>query len=278
MQARLRVSPRRHAATVVGRVAAATLGSGFIARALLPRYSELVAIGAAAAALAFELTRLAATLARRLDELEADVAQTQPLVTLGKILPTRRPLPPLRGYAIAPDFAVMLAELVADHRPELVVETGSGASTVILAHALERLGRGRVLALEHDPKYARRTREELARHGLTEYATVVDAPLEPVRVRGKTYRWYSPSAIDHLQDIDLVVDDGPPRHVGDELRYASLHLLAPRMHADGLFVLDVVGEEEREMLRRWRAELPELHHEHVATKKGNVLIRRQSPG
>jgi hypothetical protein len=172
----------------------------------------------------------------------------------------------------------MLAELVADHQPELVVETGSGASTVIIAYALERLGRGRVIALEHDPKYAHRTREELARHGLTDYATVVDAPLEPVRVRDKTYRWYSPRAIENLRDVDLVVDDGPPRHVGDELRYASLHLLAPRMHEDGLFVLDVVGDEERTMLQRWRAELPHFAHEHVPTKKGNVLIRRQSPG
>jgi predicted O-methyltransferase YrrM len=180
----------------------------------------------------------------------------------------------MRGYAIAPDYGVMLAQIVADERPELVVETGSGVSTLIIAYALEKLGRGRVVALEHDPEYARRTRDELRRHGLEAYATVIDAPLEPIRLAGQTYRWYAQRALDDLGEIDLVVDDGPPRHVGDMLRYASLHVLAKRMSRRGLFVLDVVGDEERAILERWRTELPELSQERLATKKGNVLIRR----
>ena len=262
----------RHALVVTVRAGGAALAAGVAAQLVAPAFAPVIAIGAGTAVLAFELTRVAATLRRRLDELEADIAQTQPLVTLASLLPTRRPLPELRGYAIAPDCAVMLAQLVADRRPELVVETGSGASTVILAYALEKLGRGRVIALEHDPAYARRTRDELARHGLTAYAEVRDAPLEQIR----THRWYSPRAIADLEHIDLVIDDGPPRHVGPMLRYLSLPLLAPRMREDALFVLDVVGSEEREILARWRAELPHLAHEHLATKKGNVLISRRA--
>jgi len=212
------------------------------------------------------------TLARRFDELEADLAQMQPLLQLHGMLATRRPLPQMTGYAIAPDFGVMLAQIVADQRPEVIVETGSGVSTLILAYALEKLGRGRVIALEHDPAYARRTREELDRHGLAAYATVVDAPLEPVTVGGETHRWYALGALP-AGAIDLVVDDGPPRYAGTMLRYASLPILSKRMSRDGLFVLDVIGEEERAILERWQRELPELRHERLATKKGNVLIR-----
>lgn len=237
------------------------------------RYLAL-AIAGAAAFVALELRRLRRTLSRRLDELEADIAQTQPLLQLHGMLAVRRPLPAMTGYAIAPDFGVMLAQLVADERPEVIVETGSGVSTVILAYALEKLGRGCVIALEHDPEYARRTRELIALHALERFATVVDAPLSPVRVGGDTYTWYAPRALDSLdRPIDMVVDDGPPRCAGDMLRYASLPLLGPRLGKRGLFVLDVIGEEERAILDRWRRELPGFRQERLATKKGNVLIR-----
>jgi predicted O-methyltransferase YrrM len=264
----------RHALEVTTRAGAATIVVGGAAHLAAPSVATLIAIAGAVMIIVFEMTRVRATIERRLVELDADIAQTQPLLQLHGMLATRRPLQQMRGYAIAPDFGVMLAQIIADEQPELVVETGSGVSTVIIAYALEKLGRGRVIALEHDPEFARRTREELRRHGLEAYATIVDAPLEPVRIAGQTYQWYSQRALDDLGEIDVVVDDGPPRYVGDMLRYASLPILSRRMSRDGLFVLDVVGDEERAILDRWQAELPELRQERLETKKGNVLIRR----
>src|SRR3569623_568406 len=265
----------RHAVVVVVRAAGATLAVGVAAQLVVPRFALAIAIAAAVAMLAFELTRVAATFSRRCDEVAGDVAQTQPLLELARTLPMRLPLPPRREYASAPDSALLLAELVAREHPKLVVETGSGASTLVLAYALEKLGEGgRVVALDHDAAFAARTRELIAAHGLGAVASVVDAPLEPIEIRGEHHRWYATRALDGLGPIDLVFDDGPPRHVGPMLRYASLHVFAPRLAARGTFVLDVVGAEERDVLARWRRELPELHQALLATKKGNVLLRR----
>ncbi|HEY3805136.1 MAG TPA: class I SAM-dependent methyltransferase [Kofleriaceae bacterium] len=265
----------RHAIRVMVRAGAATVAAGVAARLVLPGYATELAIAAGTAIVAFELARVREAIDRRLDELDADLAQTQPLVELGRVLPTRRPLPPMRGYAIAPDFALVLAELVAQGRPKLVVETGSGVSTLVLAYALERLGDGgRVVALDHDPRYAAATRELIRAHGLEAYATVIDAPLEPVEVAGEPHTWYATRALAELADIDLVVDDGPPRAAGRMLRYASLPLLAPRMRPTARFVIDVIGDEERATLARWRDELPDYAHEHVASKKGHVVIAR----
>lgn len=264
----------RHAVVVVLRAGAATLAVGIAAQLVVPRFAAAIAIAAAVAVLAFELTRAVATSARRFDELAGDLAQTQPLLELARILPTRRPLPPLREYAIAPDAALLLADLVARERPKLVVETGSGVSTLVLAYALEKLGEGgRVVALDHDPAFAASTRELIAAHGLDKLATVVDTPLEPIEIRGEQHRWYATRALAELGPIDLVFDDGPPRQVGPMLRYASLHVFADRLAPGGTYVLDVVGPEERAVLARWRRELPELHQELLATKKGNVVIR-----
>jgi putative aminopeptidase FrvX len=48
-----------------------------------------------------------------------------------------------------------------------------------------------------------------------------------------------------------------------------------RLSARGIFVLDVVGDEEKVILERWKRELPELSQEHLQTKKGNVIVRQR---
>jgi hypothetical protein len=250
---------------------------GFVVSTLAPSWTA----GVVAAALFVGIAVLAARHRRALEERMADlhgaVSQVEPMIALSKLIDTRRPLPPMTEYAIAPDFALMLYELVSDLAPRTIVETGSGVSTLICAYALESLGgEGRILALDHDAKFAEKTRATLALHGLSHRATVVHAPLEPVTVGGGSFQWYRPEALASVEGIDLVVDDGPPKYVGRMTRYASLPILAPKMRPSAPFVLDVVGKEEREIVRRWCAELP-FDAEWLPTRKGNVILRRATP-
>ena len=256
------------------RAAAATAVVATASYLIAPRVAGLATLVAAVAVVVFEASRVRGSLDRRLDALEADVAQVEPLLALRDRLVTRRPLPAMRGFAIAPDFALLLTELIADERPELVVETGSGVSTLVIAYGLEKLGRGRVIALDHDAGYAAATRAELERHGLSGYATVVHAPLEPLEIDGEHHRWYARAALAGLPPIDLVVDDGPPRYLGDMLRYASLPELASRLAPRGVFVLDVIADEERAILARWAQRLPEFRQQLLDTRKGNAILRR----
>jgi predicted O-methyltransferase YrrM len=222
------------------------------------------------------LARFAGRLDERLSDLQAALSQVEPMISLSKLMDTRRPLPPMTEYAIAPDFALMLYQLVCDRAPRSIVETGSGVSTLICAYALEKVGgEGRVLALDHDAKFAEATRVTLALHGLSHRATVVHAPLEKTAISGGSL-WYRQDALASVDGIDLVIDDGPPKRVGAMARYASLHVFAPKMHPSALFVLDYVGEEEKEIIRRWSKELP-FDAEWLPTKKGNVILRRRPP-
>lgn len=254
-----------------------SLAVAFFAYVLSPPLAPVAIAASALFFLLVELGRARASIERRLEDIEGDVTQTEPLLALGARLAPRAPLPPMRGYAIAPDFALMLTNLVASEKPELVVETGSGVSTLVIAYALEKLGRGRVVALEHDARYAEKTRAEIELHGLSRFAEVVHAPLEPIDVGGETYVWYARSAIEGLTDVDLVVDDGPPKYLGKMLRYASLPMFAPRLSARGLFVLDAIGEEEPRVLARWRERFPQLDYERVPSKKGNAIFRARTP-
>jgi len=264
-----------HGIKVALRAGAATAAIGLMAYLIAPGVAPILAIAAATSALGFELTRVRATLLRRLDDLDGDAAQIQPLLELRARLPTRHPLPAMREFAIAPDFALLLTELIATEQPELVVETGSGVSTLVIGYALEKLGRGRVVALEHDPVYAAKTRADIARHGLAAFASVVDAPLEPITIGGERHRWYALRALDGLDQIDLVLDGGPPRYLGPMLRYASLPTFAPRMSPRGVFVVDVIAREERTILARWKTQLPAFDQHVVPNKKGAVILRRE---
>ncbi len=73
--------------------------------------------------------------------------------------------------------ALHLAQMIADEQPRLLIENGSGVSTLVAAYAFQKLGRGRVVALEHDPDRAKHTRALIAQHGLKAFATVIEAAI-----------------------------------------------------------------------------------------------------
>ena len=104
-----------------------------------------------------------------------ELRQNRTAIGLLAFLEPRAPLPPLAGWAIRPDAAQLLLEAILDRRPRIVVECGSGASTVLIAYALERLGAGEVIALEHDEAHCAQTRRALERHGLQDRARAVHA-------------------------------------------------------------------------------------------------------
>ncbi|MBI4680021.1 MAG: hypothetical protein HY753_02115, partial [Nitrospirae bacterium] len=76
------------------------------------------------------------------------------------------PLPGMRGSVISPDFANIVISEVNRKRPELVVECGSGVSTIITANCLKKINRGHIFSVDHEEKYAEITRNNLQLHDL----------------------------------------------------------------------------------------------------------------
>ena len=144
-------------------------------------------------------------------EIRQAFRQLEALQNLSAVLPVGDVLPATRGWAASPDLLLVLVDLVMTGRPSLVVECGSGASTLWIALAMRRFGiDGRIVALDHDPVFGGKTRDLLARHDVREFAEVRDAPLESFRLDGETYSWYARRAWEDLTGIDLLFVDGPP--------------------------------------------------------------------
>ena len=84
-------------------------------------------------------TRIAREIAASTKELKADVwqsyRQSEAMQQLLSLLKFSAPVPPTRSWAASPDLLLTLAQLVRKHNPKLVVELGSGVSTLVVAKA-----------------------------------------------------------------------------------------------------------------------------------------------
>ena len=172
------------------------------------------------------------------------------------------------GWALPAATAAELDARLSTLRPRLIVEAGSGASTLLLAAYAKAAG-ARVVSLEHHPTYHQATRDILARHGLAGYVDLRLAPLTP-RPGGP---WYDTSL---PEGIDLAVIDGPPERDGG--RAATLPTLLPHMRADGweIWMDDAARPGESAALRAW-ADRYRVHVDHLPVGRGIAVVRPAPP-
>jgi predicted O-methyltransferase YrrM len=207
-----------------------------------------------------------------------DFRQQQALFSLFAQLPLRAPLPYLRGYAISPDFALVLMDVVRTHQPRLILELGCGTSTLINAYVLEQLNQGgRVISLEHDAEFARRTRQNLQRHGLDAIAQVIDAPLVLPPNLNWQGQWYDLAQLPDLNEVDLLVVDGPPQYSNPHpmARYPAVPMLLDRLKVGALIVVDDADrDDERRSVERWLRDHPVKVIDRPETEKGTVILAK----
>ncbi|MCP2258101.1 Methyltransferase domain-containing protein [Streptoalloteichus tenebrarius] len=124
---------------------------------------------------------------------------------------------PFPERALRPSaLAALLDEVLVGNRTVLV-ELGSGPSSVVLARLLARRGFGRLLSIEHDERWAAFVNLQLRREGLHHLVRVVHAPLTPHPAALDGLPWYSPTLVrdevtayvERFGLIDLLLVDGP---------------------------------------------------------------------
>jgi hypothetical protein len=204
-----------------------------------------------------------------------DYRQIEALLSLQNTLKPSLPFPATRDWAASPDLLKTITEIILSEKPGLIVEASSGVSTLVAAYCLRQLGKGRVISLEHDPKYAAITRSLIEFHGLQDIATVADAPLKEYRIKDQTWLWYDTNAFTADEPADLFVIDGPPSVIQPLARYPALPLMHDRLAEHAVIVLDDGGrEDERKIMASWNVEFPDLSAEFVDLEKGAFIIRK----
>jgi len=194
------------------------------------------------------LTSVAASMRSQTEQIEA-LLQLIPRIT------PRAALPATGNWALDAVSMLDLVDLIERERPSVVLELGSGTSTVWLGYLLEQYG-ARLVSLDHDEHYASATRVSLAKHGLGATAEVRTAPLVPVQIDGEEFSWYDLSCLEGVENIDVLLVDGPPKATGPLARFPAVPLVESRMSGAACVVLDDSDRpEEAETLDRWMARI-----------------------
>ncbi|MEQ8674224.1 MAG: class I SAM-dependent methyltransferase [Aggregatilineales bacterium] len=201
--------------------------------------------------------------------------QLEALTSIHALIKVRHPLPPMRIWAISPDFALLVLSLVTINRPKHIVELGSGTSTLISSYALQKIGEGKVTSLEHLAQFAKESERGVAKHGFEGTATVVHAPLKTWEKDGQIWKWYDIKDKSALDKIDLLIVDGPPGFTCKLARYPALPELYDQLN-EGAFILvdDVMRDDETEMINRWLDEFNLEIVEIIPNEKGAAILRK----
>ncbi len=221
------------------------------------------------------LALIALKLRTRLRRLEYRISDTMFWVHFDRTLQPLMPLPRPGGWAVSTDFLVELVRLIRLKKPELVVELGSGLSTLIAALALKQSATGRLMSFDHDDAFRRKTQARLRENGLESIAEVRTACLKPRAGLPHAAPWYDVAELADLQDIDILIVDGPPADLHPEIRGAALTFFWERLAPGGIIVLDDAGRKgERSFVEREVKRLRGMTVDYIETEKGMVILTK----
>ena len=211
---------------------------------------------------------------------------------------------PLHGWPISPDFGLQLVRLIRDNDYHLIVEFGSGTSTLLSLRAIERLGirsaspepsPHRLLTFEHLDAYHKKTADLVSACSNRTLLDLRLSPLEPWEDATGNYSYYSGvtaiaetiKALSHAFQGALkllVVIDGPPGATCHWARYPAIPIVldaASGMDLSIDFLLDdVIRADEKEMALAWESQLQAfgLPYQRVDYhfEKGGLLLAIES--
>ncbi|WP_223144844.1 class I SAM-dependent methyltransferase [Psychrobacter sp. ANT_WB68] len=175
-----------------------------------------------------------------------------------RLLPNTQ-LPSLRGWASSPDVLVRLHTHIMEAKPAVIVEFGSGASTLVIADALSQNGTGKLFSIENSKYYGAQTLSHLQQNHLQGWVDLRIGELEKWDAEhinsedaDKPSTWYPKSLVKNIKNIDLIWVDGPPGNTCLYSRYPALPALFDQLSSRiEVWMDDTVRQEERDICENW---------------------------
>jgi hypothetical protein len=213
-------------------------------------------------------------------DIDNAVRQIESYIEINNIIGDRPTLPAMHGWPISPDFGLLLIKKIQNENYDLVIEFGSGTSTVLIAHVLTKQNHQTAhYAFEHLPQYFDETKRLLKEHNLENVAHLRLTPLEVFDGSDlKQYPYYS--CVAELQKIShsynhsglkiLVVVDGPPASTGVHARWPAFDVVVSNFAGAQIdFLLDdYIRDDEKEIASSW---------EQIANAKGWAMTSQHYP-
>lgn len=186
------------------------------------------------------------------------------------------PLPTLSGWALETETAGFLVKTIMEDRPGVVLEIGSGVSTLLSCYALRSNGKGLIYSFDSEEQYYQRTLGLIRAHGMEPHCIVRAAPIEMIEIPGWSGPWLAPGAFESLDtgSIDLLLIDGPPGKLAYQARYPALPILREKLKKGGKILVDDADRvDESSMVERWKDEGFISDYEYFPIGTGLIVAR-----
>jgi len=188
------------------------------------------------------------------------------------------------SWPVSPDFALYLIELLESNDYDLIIEFGSGISTVIMAKTLAKIAdhksnsKVKIVSFEHLQQYYNQTLASLKKTGLVDAVQLIHSPLLPyLASNGNTYSYYSCQKV--LEDLSktysiaslrvFVLVDGPPASTGKHARYPAMPAVLTHFRGAHIDILldDYIRDDEKEIVQLWKTELLDNDYSFIVTER-----------
>ncbi len=206
---------------------------------------------------------------------ENNYNQLEALITLSSTLDLKAPLPLMRKWAASPDYLSLISREIIALKPTLIVELGSGVSTVIAASCLNKIGNGRIISFEQDALFIEKTRRNLRIHGLDGISQVIHAQIKDIELMGEKRKWYDISVIEIPDKIDMLIVDGPSLSGQSLKRYPAVPFFSSKLSDTAVVILDdAQRKDERHCVEQWLKEYPNMSCEYIESEKGAYVLKK----
>ncbi len=179
-------------------------------------------------------------------------------------------LPNLGSWKADTGLLHLIVDTILERQPQRVVEFGCGASSLIIAKALEKAGGGHLTSYDQHAEFVAQTSDWLKGHGLD--AHIRHAPLAPAP-GGWPGLFYDTGAIE--PGVDLMLIDGPPWTIHPMTRGAAETLFSCLAPGATILLDDASRPGERLIARKWKAMHPDIaFHLWKGGEKGTLIGRK----
>ena len=191
--------------------------------------------------------------------------QTEAFNQLTNLLDFKAAIPSTRSWAASPDLLLTISEIVKKNKPGLVVELGSGVSTLVAAKS----GARKIVSIDNSDAWGAKTVTLLKEHKVRG----VDVRIAPLRPYANGSEWYDLDAIKDLKRIDVLIVDGPPGSKNPEARYPALQQFKNKLSATAIVIIDDVNRDgERKLAEDFAKALPNHELTILDHEKGTAII------
>ena len=193
--------------------------------------------------------------------------QSEYFAQLIHLMDFKAAIPGLRSWAASADVLLTLVSTSKKIKPKVVVDLGSGISTLVLAKSSPS---AKVFSIDHLEEFAGKTRTLLLDHEITNVDLRV-APLCPHPAGGD---WYDVSAFADIDQINLLFIDGPPGSKDNKARHPALAQCLSKLAPEAVIVIDDANRDgEHELAEMFLSALPGYELEFLNHEKGTAVLR-----